>query len=342
MRGSSPHRRQLKASLHSGLFRWLAGSHELDITVRPNHHVRVELIGVRNPLFRKYGEASAWQFGLTLRPHALLSHFRVPSTPAAPLPAVMGVELNFDNADLASTEGTLTSVDLGPICRIQERMAEKRQSIQRHISKDLRHQRAVLRRYHRRVAPLLHRAANQILEKVGGRTLVFEELTDVAESILRREKWRRSPTLNRRLSAWSHGRLVEIVTYKARTQVVWVNRKGTSRECPRCGGRLALPSEGESDVSNGRRRMTRRMHCAECGGEWHRGAAAAIAVLARGCHLLWGATLPPSARNALLEAAAWHPGPSDLSLDGSDPGLTVGPVREDDAKSGISPRNPDT
>ena len=137
--------------------------------------------------------------------------------------------------------------------------------------------------------------------------------------------------MRRRVSAWTHGRLAEMVSYKARTRIVWVNPEGTSHECPRCGGHLALPSEGRERSDRGR--MTRRMVCEVCGGEWHRDAAAAIAVLARGCRILRGAAVTPSARNALLEAAAWRG--NDVGRPGGSPssGPTAQPMKGDDARS---------
>jgi IS605 OrfB family transposase len=344
MRWSRPNRRIRKASLHPGLFRWEPTLRVLDITVRPSHHSRISLAGTTHPLFWRYGEASEWHFGLTLRPNALLFHFRVPRAVEAPEGAV-GIALNFDSAQLASSDGRMDRVDLRPITRIQEQAFRMRQAIQRHISKDLRHQRAVLRRYHHRethrVLPLLHRAANELLAKADSRALVFEDLTELTSTVLRREYGRRAPESRRRLSAWTHGRLSEIVSYKAHTPTIWVNPEGTSQECPQCGGHLALPSRGRVLASGNRKRMTRQVFCGECGGRWHRDATAAIAVLARGLRILRGDTIPPSARSALLEAAAWRPDLSDRETGRWGLGPTAEPMNADDANSEDPSRSPD-
>jgi len=336
MRSTLPRRRQLKACLHPNLFRWDRSRARLDITVRPRHHVLIDLGHVKHPLFWKYGQAARWRSGLTLRPNAIMFHFRVPHRIQEPDGAV-GVDLNFDSADLVTSDGLRDLIDLQPIARLHEHASRKRRAIQRHIAKDLRHQRAVLRRYRgretRRVAPLLHRAANEMLTKAGPRAIVLENLTDATDTILRRGSQRRSPEINRRLSAWTHGRLAEIVSYKARTPIVWVNPEGTSHECPRCGGQLALPSEERVVASGTRNRMTRQMVCGKCGGLWHRDVTAAIAVLARGWSILRGGTIPPSARSALLEAATWRPGLNDRGTGRTDPGLAAEPMRADDAKS---------
>ena len=334
MQRATPYRRRLKASLHHSLFRWNPTGRRLELTLRPGIHVPIDLADVANPLFRKYGEASNWKFGLALTPSALIFNFHIPHPLFSPGPDA-GIDLNLHSADIATSDGRTHRVGLRPITRIQERMARKRQSIQRHVSKDLRHQRAVLRRYHRRekrrVTALLHQAANELLDKVGERTMILENLSCTTESIIRRGKGREGPVLRRMLSAWTHGRLAEIVAYKARTPIVWVNPEGTSSECPRCGGQLALPSGGR-DRPKGP--MTRQTICGECGGAWHRDAAAAIVILTRGRRILRGAAVPPSARNALLEAATWRPREGNRASDVPSSGLPVEPMKGDDVTSG--------
>lgn len=335
MRGALPCRRQLKASLHRTLFRFNSATGSCEITVRAGRHVSIDLSAVGHPLFRKYGMASGWNFGLTLRPSALLFHFRVPTEVCEPS-GVAGVDLNFDSADLATSDGALTSVDLCTVTRIQNRMALKRQSIARRISKDLRHQRAVLRRYNRRetrrVNLPLHLVANEILARAGPRALAVENLAGATQAMLRGDRPPLSHEGRRRLSGWTHGRLAYLLSYKSRTPIIWVNPEGTSQECPRCGGHLALPSGGEDSARPGR--MTRQVVCEVCGGGWHRDAAAAIAVLARGCRVLRGATVPPSARSALLEAASWRPAWDGRASDRPTSGLMENPPSKgDDAKS---------
>jgi len=87
--------------------------------------------------------------------------------------------------------------------------------------------------------------------------------------------------------------------------------------------------------------MTRQVVCRECGSLWHRDVTAAIAVLARGWSILRGATLPPSARSALLEAAMWRPSRCAPITGYPNSGLTVELMKEDDAKYGTPQRFPD-
>ncbi|MCI4319651.1 MAG: zinc ribbon domain-containing protein [Thermoplasmata archaeon] len=309
-----PRRRAVKASLHRDLYR-LRGR-VLDLTLHRDRHLQIDLGFVQNPLFERYGTASNWTFGLAVTDRALIFQFRIPQ--AQPVVAESaGVDLNMPSADLATSDGHTWSVDLRPITAVQGAMARKRAAIARHISKDLRHQRAVLRRYRRRernrVRPLLHAAGNELLRQVGARNVVFEDLSSTSEECQKLTR-RGDPDARRRLSAWTHGELQRIVRYKSTTAVVRANARGTSSECPNCGGPLAHPS-------------WRRATCGHCQGDWHRDRAAALVILGRGHHLLRGAAPPPSARNELLEAARWRPD------DDRSPGLVGEPMKRDDAKA---------
>jgi IS605 OrfB family transposase len=315
MRKRLPHRQRLKANLPRDLYRLHGNS--LDITIRPDHHVQINRSGTRNPLFWRYLEASNGEFGLAITDLKLVFQFRV----AHDQPVVersAGIDLNMPSADWATSDGRVDLVDLSGIPRIQGAMARKRDRIQRALPTDQKAQGRLMRRYRgrerNRVMPLLHRAANELLEKVGNRNVILEELSGATEDCIRRTQWNKDER-RRKLSTWTLGQLTRIVSYKARTAVVRVDPTGTSSTCPQCGGALQHPSWRRSD-------------CVICQGSWHRDRAAAIVILDRGVGVLRGATPPPSARSALLEAAAWRPGTDDKST----PGPVAGPMNEDDAK----------
>jgi IS605 OrfB family transposase len=315
IRFNTPRRIRLKASLHSEQYR-LKGR-VLDITVHPSRHVQVDLSAAKNPLFERYLRESSNRFGLTVTDRQLHFHFHTPQETIR-MPESVGIDLNMPSMDYVGSDGVVGSVDLRPICRVQGAMHRKRVSIQRAISKDLRHQRAVLRRYRgrerHRVGHLLHAAANELVKKVGTRNLVFEDLSETTLDLLKKAD---GPDQRRRLVAWNHGLLQRMIMYKVRTQVVRVNPRGTSSECPRCGGSLAHPS-------------WRRATCENCQGDFHRDRMAAVAILSRGLIVLWGAALPPNVLNELLEGARWRP------EDGAPAGPSNAPMRVDEAKTAIS------
>lgn len=164
------------------------------------------------------------------------------------------------------------------------------------------------------MTPLLHGAANALISTVGPRNLAFEDLQGSVSTLI---KGTGSAEQRRRVTVWTFDRLQRIISYKARTRVVRVNPRGTSSECPRCGGRLAHPS-------------WRRATCEHCEGDFHRDRMAAVAILSRGQLALWGAALPPNALNELLEAARWRP------EDGAPTGPTSGPMKKDEAKMAMT------
>jgi putative transposase len=266
----------------------------LDLTVHRERHVSIDLSGVRNPLFHRYLRESKGEIGLSVTDRFLLLHFHTAES-ANVREESIGVDINMPTMDFATSDGQVGSVDLRPITRIQGAMARKRASVRRAISKDRRHQRAVLRRYRgrerRRVTPLLHAAANQLLAAAGDRNIILEDLTLTTDQLL---KGGGSPDQRRRLSSWTHGQLYRFVTYKSHTRVVRVNPRGTSSECPRCGGPLAHPS-------------WRRATCGNCQVDYHRDRMAAVAILSRGSSVLGGAAHPPNALHELLESARWRP-----------------------------------
>jgi putative transposase len=315
-----PFRRSLKVSLPRDLFRLREGV--LDITIRPDHHARVDLSQTRNPMFWRYLSSSGGEFGLAITDRKLIFNFRVPHDQPVFLESA-GIDVNMHSADFATSDGILGSVGFKEITGIQGAMARKRQSVQQTIPTDQRAQRRILRRSRlrerNRVTPLLHRAANELLAKIGQRNIIFEDLTETTGELLRERRFwkgrKDSEEARRRLSAWTHGRLQKIVEYKSNTAVLRVNPRGTSSECPQCGGALRHPSWRRSD-------------CVNCQSSWHRDRAAAIVILSRGLGVLRGATLPPRARDALREAAAWRSGVDDEFL--SSP--TTLPVNGDDAK----------
>ncbi|MCI4367332.1 MAG: hypothetical protein L3K08_06240 [Thermoplasmata archaeon] len=170
-------------------------------------------------------------FGLTVTPNRRLFHFRLPQK-IPYVPETAGIELNFDSAVVATSDGVVRAVDVRPVLRIQSNMARKRQSVARTIFRDQRHPKAVERRYgrreRRRTEAKLHGISNAMIRAVAERAIVVEDLTGLTHDKLRREP-HRSPRSRRRLSGWTHGRLVTMLADKSPTPMVRVNPGGTSQ-----------------------------------------------------------------------------------------------------------------
>jgi len=119
----------------------------------------------------------------------------------------------------------------------------------------------------RRIKEIYHRLANEII-KMAREERVSVIILENLKNIRRRVK--RTKELNGRLHRWSFRKLQFIIEYKARLNginVIYVNPKGSSSYCPRCGGRLS---------PNGRYRVLR---CKRCGFEEDRDVIAVLNLL---------------------------------------------------------------
>jgi hypothetical protein len=102
MRKRLPHRQRLKAGLPRKLYR-LHGK-ALDVTIRPDHHILIDLSGTSNTLFWRYLEASKGEFGLAVTDQKLVFQFRVPHDQPL-MERSAGIDINMPSADWATSDG---------------------------------------------------------------------------------------------------------------------------------------------------------------------------------------------------------------------------------------------
>jgi hypothetical protein len=120
IRGQHPRRTRLKASLHPSLYR--LRDRTLDITLRPEEHLLLDLRETKNPLFEKYLEASGGRFGLAVTDRFLVFNFRLSEEPGLARESA-GIDQNMPTADYATSDGVSGSIDLHEIPRIQGAMS---------------------------------------------------------------------------------------------------------------------------------------------------------------------------------------------------------------------------
>jgi IS605 OrfB family transposase len=102
-----------------------------------------------------------------------------------------------------------------------------------------------------------------IVEAAGGRNIIFEDLSAKEQMVVKGP----SKDLRRKLSRWAVGLIQQETGRKSPAVVARGNARGTSSECPRCGGGVSHPS-------------WRVSRCGTCGhfdrdrgGEWHHSRA---------------------------------------------------------------------
>lgn len=285
---------------------------ELVVTVRPTTSLRFALADAKK--HRRWAEWSTFALGeVTLLSRHLILPFQVPERLAVQAATSVGVDLNLDHANLLSDDGVKVEVDLSMLSRIQRDGQKRRENIQKATPQNLRKQRRTLRTCARRqrnrtVDHIRQKAAPAIVEAAGGRNIIFEDLSAKEQLVVKGP----SKDLRRKLSRWAVGLVQQEVGQRSPAHVVCVNPRGTSSECPRCGGKVSHPE-------------WRRSVCVTC-GEFDRDFGASANILMRGRTLLGVPPFDATARASLAERARVTPHgltPPAMSPDAGNPSPLV-------------------
>ncbi len=186
----------------------------------------------------------------------------------------MGIDVNERNVTWADSAGTVRKEDTSVVAEIKERYKWLRAKISQRTSTDGRIQRGLLSKYGRRekdrTTQALHRVTKRIVEhaKANGQAIIMEKLKGIRK-LYRRGNGQGS-SFRGRMNSWSFRKVQRQVEYKARWEgipVHYVNPRGTSRKCPRCGSSL-VELEG------------RRLMCPSCNQVEDRDAVAAMNLMA--------------------------------------------------------------
>ncbi len=233
------------------------------ITLAPHHFAYVEY-----PVnHRFWNEYFGHRLGeLTVVPDGIRLLVQVPDErPKAD--KVAAVDLNFDNAVAATSDGEIIEMDLKPIMAIQQRMRERRKRIQRAMPKNLQKQRKVLNRANnherRRAEDLLHEAARDFVALVEDRAIAFEDLRSLSPEDASGSRFKE------RLSSWARGKFQDLCEVKSPFRPRKRNyARGTSTYCPFCKSKL-------------RHLMWKLSRCPGCRADYDRNRLAAVANLVR-------------------------------------------------------------
>lgn len=263
-----------------------SNSVKLQITVAPRQYVIVDL----DIKHRKFREWSKYKLGeITIHKDTVDLPFQVPDKKSNS-PRAVGIDLNFNHADLASSDGDIDRVDLSEITTIQKRMKRKRESVRKSIPNNLKKQRKVLKKHKKRernrVKEVIYTKAEEILAKAKDHIIIFEDLSTTTEECL---KDAGGKVFRAKLSSWAHGKLQAVVDQNSSTKTKYVYAGGTSSYCPFCDSKLAHPSWKESVCP---------VH-----GIFDRDSLASIAIAMRGQKFLRRAPFPPSVIASLFEGS---------------------------------------
>jgi putative transposase len=290
-----PQARRLAMRIDSLLFRVIAngdGTVTVRVTLTPFNYEYITFTPSHKK-WSEYSNAAKRVSEVELTEKELCLTFAVGVDARKPLgKRLLGSDLNFHTIDsTAVSGGRLEPPRTEPLCRIaqiQNDFSRRRRRLQLHVKNRKKRARKLEEtrgRQRNRVRDALHKLSTRIVEENPDTSFVFENL----KGVRRYGKKQRSSGRRFRayLNRWPYRMLQNMVEYKSRCRTLYVSPRGTSSECPVCGGRLEHPAWAVS-------------RCRKCGVDYDRDRLASLAILRRGLRLCG----QPFAVSAV---ASWQP-----------------------------------
>lgn len=245
----------------------------LRIPMRPRQFILLILQGSNYHL--SFLDDSNLSMGeITITPNAVFIPFSKEISQVR-LKGSVGIDMNERNVTISATNGYARRFEsLEEVVDIKEKYKELRSKIQRMLRRDNRVMRRLLIKYgtreRNRTTQIIHRVTKEIVEyaKENRFTIKMERLTGIRKRYV---KGNGQGTFFRgRMNSWIFGETQRQIDYKGRWDGIpafRVNPRGTSRNCPKCGSRVA-PLRG------------RKLLCATCNYVWDRDDMASKNIMA--------------------------------------------------------------
>jgi putative transposase len=283
-----PQVRKLAMRIDSELFKVTAGS--VRITLQPYRYAWLP-INTRNKHYEEY--TSGRQSELLLTDRVLCITFAMGGSDREKALGghLAASDLNFHSVDSTTASSgkgdvKLTGVRttaLEKIVQVQNDFSRRRRMLQKHVrnpakrNKKLRETRG---RQRNRVRDAIHQLTTAQVKENPDTSFLLEDLTGIRRrgtSSGRKTKGKgRSKGGSRRfvayLNRWPYRMYQRMIEYKSPRRTIYVDPRGTSSECPVCGGRLEHPTWGVS-------------RCRTCGVDYDRNRLASLAIFLRGLRL---------------------------------------------------------
>jgi putative transposase len=190
---------------------------------------------------------------------------------------LVGSDLNFHSIDSSAFgDGRLEtphSTPLKDIVQIQNDFSRRRRRLQLHVknpkkrAKKLEETRG---RQRNRVKDALQKLSTRLVQENPDTSFILENLKNMRRNGEKQRSTSRG--LRTYLNRWPYRMLRNMVEYKSRCRTLYVSPRGTSMECPVCGGNLEHPAWAVS-------------RCETCGVDYDRDRLASLAILLRGLRL---------------------------------------------------------
>jgi len=264
---------RLAMKVDSSLFKLV--HNQVRITIQPKHYAWLP-INVVHKHFDEYSRGKPSEVLLTDTKICLTFVVGVEHKPIGR--KFIATDINFGTLDttVATTQSGVTvlentnSESIGRIGEIQSDFARRRTMIQKHVRNPQKRNRKLAEcrgRQRNRIKDALHKVSTQQVRKNPGTSFIFENLKGIRKSgETKGLKFR--TTLNR----WPYHMYQSLVDYKSPNRTIYASPRGTSSECPVCGGKLEHPTWAVS-------------RCVYCGVDYDRNRLASLAILRRGLRL---------------------------------------------------------
>ena len=267
-----PEVRRLAMRIDGELFRVVCA--RVRITLQPNRYVWLP-VSTANKRYQEYSKGRASELLITGGKVCLTFVVGEEGKPLGN--RLVAQDLNFRSVDSTSArigsrqalEGVETE-SLRKVVQIQNDFSRRRRALQRHVKnpqKRAEKLRETRGRQRNRIGDALHKLTTKTVKGNPGTSYVFEDLKGIRRTSRGAKGSRKLRTY---LNRWPYRLYQSMVEYKSQNRTVYVNPRGTSSECPVCGGKLEHPEWAVS-------------RCGTCGVDY--GRLASLAILCRGLRL---------------------------------------------------------
>ena len=269
-----PEVRRLAMRVDGELFRVMDG--RIRMTLQPNRYVWLT-VNASNKHYQEYSRGRASELLITDSKVCLTFVVGEGKKPLGD--KLIAQDLNFKSVDSTSArvgsgpalESVMTE-SLKKMVQVQDDFSRRRRALQKHVenpqkrAKKLEETRG---RQRNRIKDALHKLSTRTARENPGASFVFEDLKGIRRTSREAKKSKRLRTY---LNRWPYRLYQSMVEYKSPNRTVYVSPRGTSSECPVCGGKLEHPAWAVS-------------RCGTCGADYDRDRLASLAILCRGLRL---------------------------------------------------------
>jgi putative transposase len=244
------------------------------ITLQPNTYAWIHI----NTANKRYGEYSKGRPSELLITDKKVCLTFVVGLDEKPLgEKLVASDLNFKSLDMTTATRVpaagliaVKSEPLHRIVQIQNDFSRRRERLQEHIRNPLKRKEKLQEtrgRERKRIKDALHKLSTTHVKENPNSSFIFENLKGI-----RRGGENKGSHFRKYLNRWPYRMYQSFVDYKSPNKTLYASPRGTSSECPVCGGKLEHPTWAMS-------------RCKNCGVDYDRNRLASLAILLRGLRL---------------------------------------------------------